>query len=94
VGSRTREGTLIPPSSENAAGGIFHQFVLRFRKLVVGVKIRNFVALRQRWIIKDCREEVLQPPFRMEYGLSDVNKLGGPRADRMYAQQPVVMSME
>jgi hypothetical protein len=63
---------------------IFQRFVLGVAKFVVGVQGRNFVAFRQRRIIKDRREEVLEPPFRMEYGLPDVNKLGRSRADRMY----------
>ena len=67
-------------------GSLFQQFLLGFAKFVVGVQGRDFVAFRQSRIIKDRREEVLEPAFRIEYGLPNVNKLGGSRPDRMHAQ--------
>ena len=64
------------------------------RQLVRGVQRRDLVALRQRWIVEDGPQEIVEAPAEGEHGLADVNELGGARPDGVHTQQTPVLAVE
>ena len=64
------------------------------RQLVRGVERGDLVALGERRVVEDSRQEIVEPPAERDYGLADVNELGGPAADAVAAEQPAAVAVE
>src|SRR5215471_20410269 len=95
-----RRRTHAPSSFLGSCVGVFAAFsaatALRrlLRQLVRGVQRRDLVALRQRWIVEDGPQEIVEAPAEGEHGLADVNELGGTRPDGVHTQQTPVLAVE
>src|SRR5262249_12380785 len=61
------------------------------RELVRRVQRRNLVTLRQRRIVEDGRQEVVQPTPKPEHGLADVQQLGCPGSDDVHTEQSSIL---
>src|SRR5439155_12452161 len=63
-------------------------------ELVGSVERRDFVALRQRWIVEDSLEEVVESTAEAEHGLPDVHELGRAGAETVDGEEPAVLAVE
>src|SRR5262249_35357364 len=64
------------------------------RELVRGVERRHLVALGERRVVEDGLQEVVETAAEAEHGLADVDQLGRPAPDRVYAEQPAILAVE
>src|SRR5438094_3599397 len=74
-----------PKSSERRASAA---------QLVRGVERGDLVALRERRIVEDRLEKVVEPAAEPQDGLADVDQLGRARAQAVHGQQPPILAME
>jgi len=53
---------------------------------VIAVQCRHFIGFRKRWVIHHVINEVFNRSTVGDYGLADMNELGGTLADNMDAE--------
>src|SRR5262249_53896446 len=68
--------------------------VVSARELVGSVEGGDLVAFGERRVVEDRTQEVVERAAEAEDGLSDVDQLGGAGADRMHAEQAMVLTVE
>src|SRR4051812_8786980 len=63
-------------------------------QLIRGVQRGNLVALGQRRIVEDRREEIVETTAERDHRLADVQQLRRARADDVHAQQAAILAMK